>query len=336
MLSIEKKVKTALNIKPNQLDEELKDQKEPLLLKGLINDWPIVQEAKKSDAEAANYLLKFYQNIPLLVFLANKEIQGRFFYNENLSGFNFVRSNTTLDQVLTQLNSRQFSESGAAMYIGSTPVDKCLPGFRKQNDLSFSDNNPLASIWIGNKTRIAAHYDLPDNIACVAAGKRRFTLFPPEQLENLYIGPIDFNPAGQAISMVDFHQPDFDKFPKFKKALESAQTIELQAGDALFIPSMWWHHVEALTDFNVLINYWWSQTPHYMGSPMDALYHAILCIRDLPADKRKIWQNVFNHYIFDEPQNLEHMPESVLGVLSKHDEQSARKLRALISNYLRR
>ena len=37
----------------------------------------------------------------------------------------------------------------------------------------------LASLWLGNRTRIAAHYDLPDNLAVVAAGRRRFTVFPP-------------------------------------------------------------------------------------------------------------------------------------------------------------
>ena len=104
-----------------------------------------------------------------------------------------------------------------------------------------------------------------------------------------------------------------------------------------FIPSMWWHHVEALTDFNVLINYWWSTAPRHAGSPMDALYHAILCIRDLPLEKRKIWKNIFEYYIFNpDEESFEHINEQAQGALKQLDEQSARKIRALLSNCLRR
>ncbi|MDT1899301.1 cupin-like domain-containing protein, partial [Acinetobacter baumannii] len=81
------------------------------------------------------------------------------------------------------------------IYVGSTTIDGALPGFRAENDVDLGPRDPLASIWIGNRTRIAAHYDLPDNLACVAAGRRRFTLFPPGQQHNLYIGPIDLPPA---------------------------------------------------------------------------------------------------------------------------------------------
>src|SRR5206468_367295 len=83
--------------------------------------------------------------------------------------------------------------------------------------------------------------------------ERRFTLFPPEQLQNLYVGPLDFNPAGQAISLVDHAAPDLERFPRYAEALQHAQVAELEAGDAIFIPSMWWHAVEALAPFNALV-----------------------------------------------------------------------------------
>ena len=90
----------------------------------------------------------------------------------------------------------------------------------------------LASLWIGNRTRTAAHFDLPQNIACVISGRRRFTVFPIGQLPNLYVGPLDFTPAGQAISLVDFHAPDFERYPRFREALRHAQVAELEPGDA--------------------------------------------------------------------------------------------------------
>src|SRR5690606_11713964 len=136
----------------------------------------------------------------------------------------------------------------------------------------------LFSVWVGNRTRIAAHQDVPDNIACVAVGHRRFTVFPPEQLRNLYIGPLDLTPAGQAVSLVDFAAPDHARFPRFAEALRHAQVAELGPGDAIFIPSLWWHHVEGLDSFNVLLNYWWRRTPDYLDSPMNALMLALMSV----------------------------------------------------------
>ncbi len=190
---------------------------------------------------------------------------------------------------------------------------------------------------MGNKSRIPAHYDFASNIACCVAGKRRFTLFPPEELENLYVGPVDFTPAGQSISMVDFLNPDFDKFPKFRKALESALVVELEPGDALMIPSMWWHHVEALEDFNILVNYWWRNSPTFMGSPQDVLEHAIIGLRDLPDDQRQIWKNLFDHYVFSpDNENFEHIPDNAKGILGKLSKVIAEDRMQRLSKKLKR
>ena len=61
-------------------------------------------------------------------------------------------------------------------------------------------------------------------------------LFPPDQFRNLYLGPIDNTPAGRAVSMVDFHAPDFNAYPRFREALRHALVAELAPGDAIFIP----------------------------------------------------------------------------------------------------
>mgnify|MGYP001249368677 CR=1 FL=1 len=95
-----------------------------------------------------------------------------------------------------------------------------------------------AGLWIGNKIQVPLHNDFPNNVACVIGGRRKFTLIPPNQFENLYVGPIDFTPAGRAVSMVDLQNPDLDKYPKFAVALEHALTAELSPGDIIYIPSM--------------------------------------------------------------------------------------------------
>lgn len=264
-------------------------------------------------------------------------MHGRIFYNEDFTGFNYQSHRVDLNILLDQLLTHEEKENAPTFYMGSTVVDTWLPTLRNDNDLALNQFNPRVGIWLGNRTRIAAHYDLPDNIACTVAGRRRVTLFPPQQLCNLYPGPLEWAPGGQSISLVDFHNPDFDKFPKFKEAMEHALTVELEAGDALFIPSMWWHHVESLSSFNILINYWWRQVPSYMGTPMNVLQHALLTLRDLPEEQRDIWQNMFKHYIFNANEETNaHIPEHAKGFLKELDDDQARKLRAFLLKQLNR
>jgi len=337
MLAIKKSVREVSGIKPDALPEEVLASTEPLLLKDLVADWPLVHAARKSAVAADNYIRRFNQDTTVGAFFGEPGAQGRVFYNEDLSGVNYQPTIVKLDIVLDKLQKHLNDLQPPSFYIGSTEVDTCLPGFRVENDINFGNLDPLASIWIGNRTRIAAHYDVPDNIACCAAGRRQFILFPPGELQNLYVGPLDFTPAGQTISMVDFSDPDYEKFPKFRDAIQNALVAEMEPGDAIFIPSMWWHHVEALDGFNVLINYWWRQSPAFMGAPANVLEHALLSLRDLPENQRQAWRELFNFYIFDFKEDvIAHIPEHRRGVLSPIDDTAARKLRAQLLNKLNR
>lgn len=337
MLTIDKKIKEITGCSANDIPEHILTATEPLVLKGLVAHWPIVQAGAKSVRNAADYLTRFYQNKPVTAAVGAPENKGRIFYNDDLSGFNYQSHSTNLNSLLDKICQHQNDTAPPTIYVASTLVDTWLPGFRDANDITLSAPNPLVSIWMGNRSRIGAHYDLPDNMACNVVGRRRFTLFPPEQLGNLYSGPLDVAPGGVPISLVDFHQPDYAKFPKFRQALAAAQVAELEPGDAIFIPSMWWHHVESLDAFNVLVNYWWRQSPSYMSTPMNTLYHALLTIRDLPPDQKQAWQGIFEHYVFnaDEHTNA-HIPKNSQGFLAPIDEDMARKLRALLLNKLNR
>jgi hypothetical protein len=317
------------------MPEGLLDAAAPLVIKNFLEHWPLVQAARQGAETIQQLLIQHYNNQPVHLMYADETVKGRLFYNDDLTGFNFTRSQVALNAVFKDINAVEGLECPPTYYVGSTAIDHTFPGLRTQNDLTFLADKALASIWMGNQSRISAHYDAPDNIACVVAGKRRFTLFPPEQISNLYIGPIDFTPAGQPASLVDFHAPDFEKYPRFKQALKHAQVAELSAGDAIYIPANWWHHIEAMDKFNVLINYWWRQVDDHIGVPNDALLHAMLAIRELPVAQRQAWQHIFDYYIFN-PQKQSHIPEHALGVLSETDPLIARKLRAMLMNSLNR
>jgi hypothetical protein len=322
---------------PRDLNARILTSTQPLLLRGLVAHWPMVRAAQASQQEASAYLQRFYSGMPVVAMLGAPDIGGRFFYNEDLSGFNFRPVHAKLPDVLAELEAHRADEEPPAIYVGSTTVDTCLPGFRAENDVDLGERDPLVSIWIGNHTRIAAHYDLPDNLACVTAGRRRFTVFPPEQVRNLYVGPLDFTPAGQAISLVDFHAPDFDRFPRFAEALEHAQVAEMEPGDALFLPSSWWHHVEALDPFNVLVNYWWRQSPPWMDTPMNALMHAVMTVRDLPPAQREAWRELFRHYVFEAgDETAGHIPPAARRMLAPMTEDATRALRAQLLKRMNR
>lgn len=318
-----------------KLPENLLENARPLVLKGYISSWPIVKHAKTSSSDIIEHLSGFYNDRPVHVMRSDAQYKGRLFYKDDLSDFNFTRSRENLRDVFNQLKQTSQNTTPDTIYVGSTAIDHIFPGIRVNNDISALTSKALVSIWMGNQSRVAAHYDAPDNIACVVAGKRRFTLFPPDQIDNLYIGPLDYTPAGQSASLVDFHNPDFDRFPKFAEALKHAVVGELEPGDALYIPSMWWHHVEGLSDFNVLVNYWWRQVDNFIGAPGDALLHGILSIRELPPQQRQYWQEMFDYYVFN-PVGQSHIPQNKKGILNPLDSDLSRTLRSMLLNKLNR
>jgi hypothetical protein len=333
LLEVSHQVEELQGCRPEAIPDRVLNSPIPLVLRGLVDSWPLVQAAKQSAADSINYLAQFDSGVPLTVFTGPAENQGRVFYNQDYSGFNFANQKANLSQVFAQLTEHSDNSEAPMIYVGSTMIDHWLPGFREHNDLALSEHNPVVSIWLGNRSRIAAHYDFPSNIACCGAGRRRVTLFPPEQLDNLYVGPVDFTPAGQPISLVDFAEPDFERFPKFAEALKAAMVVELAPGDALLIPSMWWHHIEALESFNVLVNYWWRNSPAFMGPPLNVLQHAIMGLRDLPQEQRDQWRKLFDYYVFNpQEQAFEHIPEQARGVLKPMDEASAKQIRTMLLN----
>ena len=331
-----KSIRVLENGQSNHLPEEILLSNEPLLLKNFVHDWPLVKEAKKSDSAVISYLRNFDAKKPLTAMTGDPSIKGRIFYNEDLSGFNFDYRRVSLEEIFQKLTECSKLEEPPMIYVGSTNIDNWLPGFREENDITLGKHQPIASLWIGNRSRVAPHYDFPTNIACSVAGKRRFTFFSPEHLDNLYVGPIDFSPAGQPISLVDLLDPDYEKFPKYRNAESDAIVADLDVGDAVLIPSMWWHHVEARNDLNVLVNYWWRTTPNFMGSPLNVLQHAIMGLRDLPDEQRGIWKSLFDYYVFNQKEeNISHIPENARGALNPMDENIADKIKNVLSDKFR-
>jgi hypothetical protein len=95
--------------------------------------------------------------------------------------------------------------------------------------------------------------------------------------------------------------------------------------------------MEALEPFNVLVNYWWRRTPAWMDTPMNALMLALMTVRDLPAEQRATWRDMFDYYVFEaDDATVAHIPEHARRVLAPLDDTRARELRARLLQRLNR
>ena len=294
---------------------------EPAVLRGLVADWPAVGKARESPRAIATYLADFDSGKSVDTLLAPASAKGRIFYNENLAGFNFTRHASSIAAAAEQLLRYAAFDNRPMLAVQSALIADCLPGFGAENRLDILDASIQPRIWLGNRAVTPAHFDESSNVACVVSGRRRFTLFAPDQVANLYVGPLDYAPTGTPISMVSFREPDYERFPRFREAMANARVAELEPGDALYIPALWWHHVKSLDKFNMLVNYWWKgppDAPRASDSALDCLVHALLNLRHLPPEQRKAWGTIFDHYVFDAgDESAAHIPEHRRGILGE-------------------
>jgi hypothetical protein len=291
--------------------QEIRAAGEPAVLKGLVRDWPVVRAA-----DAAAFLRERAAPKPVQSMRAPPEIEGRMHYGATVDTRNFTLGQAPLVDFLDSLAAEAGKARPDALALQGLSARGHFPGFTETHPMPLLPPEVPARLWIGNAAKVAIHHDPSENIACVAVGRRRFTLFPPEQVGNLYMGPFSPTPAGVQVSMVHLTAPDLDRYPRFADAIEAAQTAELEPGDALYIPYQWYHHVEALDAFNLLVNYWWDPAPALPGTPWDAMMHALMTVRGLPADQRRAWQAMFAHYVFlADGDPGEHLPPGDRGIL---------------------
>lgn len=315
--------------------DEIVPSGQPAILRNLVGGWPGVAAGRCSAAEGCRYLQAIDLGQSVYTIAAPPEAHGRFFYRQDLKSFNFKSGRIPLSQVLDTLLENLDTAAPPALAAQALPVTEALADFATNNPMPLLDAEVLPTMWIGNKARVSPHYDVHRNLACVMAGRREFTLFPPEQVQNLYPGPVLDAPGGVPISLVDVENPDLARFPRYEQALAAARRAVLEPGDAIFIPSLWWHGVSSLESFNVLVNYWWGGHPASGLSPNDSLLHTLLTISALDSAQREAWRSYFDYYVFrDDVHPGAHLPEKLEDILTSPSPQQVTNIREFLARRL--
>lgn len=109
-------------------------------------------------------------------------------------------------------------------------------------------------LWLGPHSSVSPlHNDPLDNLFMQYVGRKSVLLFPPNT--QVYAGhngqqsntsPIEPEPENEAINN--------KKYPLFDPS--TGISCEVGPGDALYIPSKWYHYVKSL-DISASVNIWW-------------------------------------------------------------------------------
>lgn len=304
--------------------EALVAGEQPAVVRGLIADWPALAAGRTSAAALNAYLKATDSGAPVPVMEAPPRATGKFGYASDLREFSFTKRHRPLGETLDRIEALSNRPDAGVVAIQLLALSQ-LPEFVAQNPMPVLPG-VIPRLWLGGPVKTQIHNDRDHNLACVLAGRRRFLLFPPDQVANLYIGPLENPPP---LSLVDPEEPDFEHFPRFRQAMAAASIAELGPGDALFMPQHWWHHVTSLDPYNAMVNYWWGGDHAAPDQPYDVFLAALLTLKGLPNGARGYWRAMFDAYVFGaEGDVTEHIPPSlrgVLGGLSPRDRDALRQ-----------
>lgn len=295
----------------------------PAVLKGHVAHWSAVARGREGPGAVRDYLKGFDSGAPVTVVEAPASAGGRFFYSDDLSDFNFNTRQAPLAQALDRIIDTMGRADAPVAAVQMLPAASHLPGFAQANPSPLLPPQVGPRLWVAGAMRTQTHNDPDHNIACVVAGRRRFVLFPPDQVGNLYVGPLDKPPP---LSLAQIEDPDFERFPRFREALDHAVEATLEAGDALFMPKYWWHHVTSLAPFNLMVNYWWGDHVRGIEAPSMTFRTALLALKDLPPMEKAYWRAMFETYVFGD-DGAAHIPPARRGALGRLPPQTREQFR---------
>ncbi|KQZ06091.1 transcription factor jumonji jmjc domain-containing protein [Caulobacter sp. Root1455] len=313
-LDIDALPRVAMVDRPSSADfDAIVRAERPVVIRGLLDAWPALAAGRRGPAALNAYLKAMDAGAPAPVMEAPAATGGRFGYGADLREFAFSKRQAGLGETLDRIERLLGDPAAPFVAIQMLPLATHLPAFVRDNPMPLVASKAMPHLWIGGAVRTQTHNDRDHNLACVIAGRRRFVLFPPTQVANLYVGPLDNPPP---LSLVDPEAPDLARFPRYRDAYAAAEAAWLEPGDALFVPKYWWHHVTSLDPYNAMVNAWWGDTATGLERANDVFLTALLAFKDLPPGERAYWKAMFEAYVFaGDGEATTHIPDGLKGAL---------------------
>ncbi|RYG49769.1 cupin-like domain-containing protein [archaeon] len=107
------------------------------------------------------------------------------------------------------------------------------------------------NMWLGPGGTVSClHWDAPHNLLAQVFGRKRIRLYAPLATRDMYAADAPM----QNTSRVDVECVDAAQFPHFPATPD--YDFILEAGDMVYIPPGWWHHVRSL-DAACSLSFWW-------------------------------------------------------------------------------
>ena len=235
----------------------------PLVLAGCLDGWPLrqaLEAAGAPDLQIAE-LTRLIGPRRLHYTTIAPEQRGHLGYTADGTRTNFSFTSgrkVPFAQFADALNATLGGEGRGAVYMQSAPLTGFPELLPHVPDLPYLTGGAegYRQLWIGSGGHVVnLHFDPTHNLIAMLAGRKRVTLVPPDNMGNMYPAPLDCR-LGDAIgSQVKLLDPDRTRHPRAAEELDKALVAEIGPGDVLYIPPMWWHHVESF-GLNVMINKW--------------------------------------------------------------------------------
>ena len=254
------------NISKKDFVENFYKPQIPVLIAGLTKNWPAYEKWRLDYVQerAGEQIVPLYNNEPA------KDKQSVYAPAKEMKLYDYIEILKTQPTDLRIFFYNILKEMPELINYFEYP-DIGLKFFKKLPALLFG----------GGQSKVFMHYDidLPDSMHFHFDGDKVVNLFSPAQTKYLYKVPFSIH----NIEEIDMDNPDFEKYP----ALRYAEGIraEMKHGDALYMPSGYWHSIRYLNGgFSLTLR----ALPRHPKRFATMLYN-VLIMRNIDNFTRKHW-----------------------------------------------
>ena len=223
---------------------------QPAVITGAMDNW------RALDAWSQDYFAEHLGDVRVTVMTAEEETEDDPFGPEQLKRLQ-------IDKLTIREYLQEVSSGPVRRYVSGMPLQPDLPMLLDDIELpEYREEGSTASprMWFGRGVG-PLHYDRSSNLHGIVYGGKRFTLFHPKHLPDLY--PCSMFSIIPTMSRLSLSQPDYERFPRLRKA--EALVVDLAPGELIFLPAGWWHQVTTPT-LTISIDFPWTKNPR-LGRP---------------------------------------------------------------------